>query len=508
MDGRSVSRAAIGALYRTGTQAGRTDGELLERFVAGPSEGAESAFAALVDRHGGRVFRVCRSVTHDVHSAEDAFQATFLVLARRARTIRVGEALGPWLHGVALRVASSARLAEERRRRHERTAGERRGRPFLTSNPEDELGPALHREIAGLPRRFRDAVWLCDVEGLGHREAADRLGLPIGTVKSRQARGRERLRRRLTRLGLAPGSALIAASGLVEAKAARCRLVETTTHLALEVKRGLLAGSVPASVSALIEGGQSMTLKNLAFLAGAFTLGAALVATTAAARQDASPSADSQAGRKTTLEDSPPRTARLIPDEASPLPTARVDAFDIAFPVSDRPRGLVPPTEQEVWAKFLDERYPNRDVVVERIGQKTEDCKNYPLAGHCRLVHDHYKGTIRFDRSVNGRAAREEQVVFLDKDHLVRCTEDHGHPKGGADVVPNPGTEAIPATPLSRTFTYQGDRTSTDQEKRLAEVEKKLDRILKVLEGPAVKPDPPFMSDDVRPKVNLPATRP
>src|SRR3954471_10456797 len=114
-------------LFDAGTAGGLTDGQLLERFTARGGEAAELAFAALVERHGPMVFRVCRSVLRDPHEAHDAFQATFLVLVRRAGSLWVRESLGPWLHQVAYRVASCARSAEARRRRHERRAAERSG---------------------------------------------------------------------------------------------------------------------------------------------------------------------------------------------------------------------------------------------------------------------------------------------------------------------------------------------------------------------------------------------
>src|SRR5947199_10868023 len=114
-------------LFNVGTVAGLTDGQLLERFTAQGGETAELAFATLVERHGPMVLRVCRSVLRDPHEAHDAFQATFLVLVRRGGSLWVRDSLGPWLHQVAYRVASSARSAASRRRRHEQRAAELSG---------------------------------------------------------------------------------------------------------------------------------------------------------------------------------------------------------------------------------------------------------------------------------------------------------------------------------------------------------------------------------------------
>src|ERR1700733_8467066 len=109
----------LNALFNVGPTGSLTDGQLLERFVTRPGEGAELAFAALVERHGPLVLRVCRSVLRDDHAAHDAFQATFLVLVDKARSLWVQDSLSPWLHAVAYRVALCARGAAARRRRHE-----------------------------------------------------------------------------------------------------------------------------------------------------------------------------------------------------------------------------------------------------------------------------------------------------------------------------------------------------------------------------------------------------
>jgi RND family efflux transporter MFP subunit len=153
------------------------------------------------------VQRVCRGVLVDPHDSQDAFQATFLVLVKRARTLWVRDSLGPWLHQVAYRTASCARVAAARRRRHERCAAE--AAKDIRSEVGDELGQVLHEEIERLPERFRAPLVLCDLEGRTHEQAARHLGWPIGTVKSRQSRGRERLRQRLIRRGLGSDLGLV-----------------------------------------------------------------------------------------------------------------------------------------------------------------------------------------------------------------------------------------------------------------------------------------------------------
>ena len=199
-------------LYESGTAVGLTDGELLDRFIGrsepGGDRGAPAGhtFTAMVERHGPMVLRICRAILRNEQDAQDAFQAAFLVLLVRAGAVRRRESIASWLHGVALRVSRRARVDQARRRRHEREAGTARA-SRNRSSPETidpEAVAMLHEELGRLPDRYRAAVVLCYLEGHTCEAAARRLGWPVGTVKSRLARGRERLRGRLIRRGLAP----------------------------------------------------------------------------------------------------------------------------------------------------------------------------------------------------------------------------------------------------------------------------------------------------------------
>src|SRR3954471_23095537 len=145
---RAVFRQ-LRTLFNVGTVRELTDGQFLERFATGRGEAAELAFAVLVERHGPMDLRVCRAVLADPHDAQDAFQATFLVLVRKARALWVRDSLGPWLHQVAYRTASCARSAAARRRRHERSAAA--SRKADRAGVGDELGGVLHEEIDRLP---------------------------------------------------------------------------------------------------------------------------------------------------------------------------------------------------------------------------------------------------------------------------------------------------------------------------------------------------------------------
>jgi RNA polymerase sigma factor (sigma-70 family) len=194
----------IESLFDAGVLGEQTDRQLLERFRARSGEMAELAFAVLVERHGSMVFHTCRSILRDRHAAEDAFQATFLILSRRAGSLWFRDSLGPWLYGVACRVAWCARKATVRRRMHEQRAAELSAL-IMDDAGWDDRDAVLYDELNRLPERYRLAVMMCDLEGLTQEQAARRLGWPAGTVRSRLARARRRLRERLTRRGLVPG---------------------------------------------------------------------------------------------------------------------------------------------------------------------------------------------------------------------------------------------------------------------------------------------------------------
>jgi RNA polymerase sigma factor (sigma-70 family) len=206
-------RAQLRVLFGVGTYANLTDGQLLERFATDRGEAGELALAALIERHGPMVLRVCRGVLADPHDVEDAFQATFLVLIRKARGLWVRESLGPWLHQVAARTARGARSAAARRR-HDRLAAS--ARPEVHVMRDDEPVRIVHEEIERLPERYRAPVVLCDLEGRTNEQAARHLGWPVGTVKSRLARARQRLRDRLIRRGLDPGAAVLSLPAIGE----------------------------------------------------------------------------------------------------------------------------------------------------------------------------------------------------------------------------------------------------------------------------------------------------
>ncbi|MGP0069119.1 MAG: sigma-70 family RNA polymerase sigma factor [Isosphaeraceae bacterium] len=255
----------LGSLFECGSAAGLSDRQLLERFTAQRDAAGEAAFAALVARHGPMVLDVCRQLLGDRHHAEDAFQAVFLVLARRAGAIRDPELLGHWLYGVALRTARCTRSQLARRRRKEEGDAMRHSGPGLSTAVEPMVPPAdrpaidreqaeaLHVEIERLPRSFRLAVILCYFEGLTLDEAARRLRCPPGTVGSRLARAREKLRRGLTRRGVTLPAATLAAALAPRSASASIPspLCDITTRAAIRFAAGQAAAGASASATAL-----------------------------------------------------------------------------------------------------------------------------------------------------------------------------------------------------------------------------------------------------------------
>src|SRR5262249_14933469 len=218
------------------------DGELLGRFV---ERRDETALAALVKRHGPMVWGVCRRLLAH-HDAEDAFQATFIVLVRKAGSIKPRGMVGNWLYGVARQVSLQARNTGRRRAREKQVAQ----MPDIEA-PQDrwaDVRPILDEELSRLPDHYRAVIVLCDLEGRSRKEVAGQFGCPEGTVASRLARAREMLAKRLTQRGVTlSGGALTAVFSQNAASAVPASVVMSTI-------RAASLGRVPVKVAALAEG--------------------------------------------------------------------------------------------------------------------------------------------------------------------------------------------------------------------------------------------------------------
>jgi RNA polymerase sigma factor (sigma-70 family) len=344
-DHEAVASRQIRRLFGGGVTGTLADGELLRRFLAHDGQAAEFAFASLVERHGPMVRRVARSILLDSHDTDDAFQATFLVLARKAGSLRVADSLGPWLHGVTCRVAASVRSAKIRRRYKERRVGE--GAPTsITERVGDDLSSILHEEIDRLPNRYSAPVVLCLFEGLTQEQAAHCLGWPSGTVRSRLARGRHLLQSRLTRRGLAPATVLIGASAAPEAVAAAS--VESATRAALDYLSGspsaaVVSASVIELTSTVLRSLFMSRIKVAAILLLTACVGAAGFQAFARQRQDDQPAAAKVPPGKSIVARPDDRTA-----------TTKIQ----------------PPNARGVWWKYQSVRLVNESQLADKANEE------------------------------------------------------------------------------------------------------------------------------------------
>jgi RNA polymerase sigma factor (sigma-70 family) len=248
-----TGRAAqeLESLWASGTLTGMSDAQLLVRFSADRDSRSESAFRELITRHGPMVMGVCRQILRRPHDADDAFQATFLVLVRKARSIQVRDSLGPWLHGVAYRTALRARATASRYLQADWEPADT-GRAQEEHAFELDLRPLLQEELGRLPEKYRAPIVLCHLEGKSHEEAARMLEWPVGTVSGRLSRGRELLRSRLERRGVAVPSALLSANWLAGTSATvPPALLESTVGAALRLGA---AAAISSSVLTLTQG--------------------------------------------------------------------------------------------------------------------------------------------------------------------------------------------------------------------------------------------------------------
>jgi RNA polymerase sigma factor (sigma-70 family) len=234
--------------------AGLSDGQLLECFL---TRHDEEAFAALVHRHGPMVWNVSRRLLRSLHDAEDAFQATFLVLARKGASVRPRECVGNWLYGVAYRTALRARSSNARRRQKENKTVDRCGPDAAEDEGWLELLPYLDRELNRLPDKYRLPVVLCDLEGRSRKEVAVRLRIPEGTLSSRLATARKLLAGRLRRHGLSLAGGALAAlmtQNGASASVPRALAISTVKAAGLVAAGQATAGVVSTTVATLTEG--------------------------------------------------------------------------------------------------------------------------------------------------------------------------------------------------------------------------------------------------------------
>ena len=403
----------IEALFRTGRTGSWSDGRLLASFADGRGVEREDAFAALVRRHGPMVLATCRRMLGASPDADDAFQAVFLVLARKAGSLRDVDDVGGWLRVVAVRTGREARARAARLRARE-GAGLGDSHAAAGVDPDlFELRSALDEELERLPGGFREAIRLCELEGLSRREAAERLGLAEGTLSSRLARGRSLLRDRLARRGLAVG--LLGAALAPEPRAA---LADAAASLAVHTTRsGAAPGTVSEAVASLAEGAFAMLVASRwkSLVASAGTLGVLALAAGLAWSQAA------------PAPDEPPPGALPKVTPAAPSP---VHVF-----VMEADGGLVAGAEVRLNPYTFDERIgttgrDGRCVFQDPPGLPDDRSVLVSVDGG-RLV-----GAWRW-RPFMDRGTRSAPVgieVRPPREVEVRVVDVHGEPVAGAEV--------------------------------------------------------------------------
>jgi RNA polymerase sigma factor (sigma-70 family) len=292
-----------------------TDRDLLARYVR---ERDHSAFKELIARYGPIVLGVCRRVIGHPQDAEDAFQAVFLVLARKAPSIRNPEVIGSWLHGVALRVAQTARRSMLRRRSREIAVSVMPEQAAPTSESELELSPILDEELAGLPAWYRDAIVLCDLKGASREDAAAALGVPIGTLSSRLTNGRKKLAERLTKRGIAISAAAISTTfSASQAATVPVDLMAKTSSLVADWSAGV---AIPRPLAKLSEGG--FTVRK-ALILGLFTAVATLAGVVYAVQPEQIPI--------TNEAQNPPSVASTTEPAENPAPETKLGEKSVVF---------------------------------------------------------------------------------------------------------------------------------------------------------------------------------
>ena len=228
-----------------------SDGRLLEAFIRGREE---PAFATIVRRHGAMVMGVCRRVLRDQHDAEDAFQATFLVLARKAASITSPKLLANWLYSVAFKTALKSHNANSKRRAKEKQVIPMPDAEAIDYERWSDLLPLLDMELSRLPEKYRVPIILCDLEGKTGKEAARQLGWPEGTVSGRLSRGRAMLAKRLKNRGIEMSCATILAQQTTSAVVPASLVISTAKAAAIVAAGTAAAGVVSVKVVSLMEG--------------------------------------------------------------------------------------------------------------------------------------------------------------------------------------------------------------------------------------------------------------
>jgi RNA polymerase sigma factor (sigma-70 family) len=450
---RPLARHLISAVLRHGGGAGPPDRELLARFVASRDE---EAFAELVRRHGAMVLAACRRVTGHSQDAEDAFQAAFLVLARRAGQIARPELLGNWLYGVAFRTGLEARAAR-RRAKEQQPVSDIPDLPARDDGLPDagDLRRVIDEELARLPDKYRMAVVLCDLEGLSRKDAATRLRIPEGTLSSRLNHARKVLAVRLSRRGITTSAGAITAAftGDVAGTTVSSQLVLSTARAAARFAAG---GAVPPEfvsthVTTLTDGVmKAMIVNRLRLTLGVLVLG--LMGIGAAATLAQRPAPAPQPNNPFTPAADPALQPTVKGKAAEKVAAKGIEDDDVPYPsfpaqavvrleegklvVRQRTRGYAVVANGEAATTVV------RQMVTTVSGYKYDpaDVSVFDMKGN-RVQPKVWKEKLKEDQHVlvafDGRLPQPRELALLKDDVLLVVFP--GHPGGDAVTIPGYG---------------------------------------------------------------------
>lgn len=409
--------------------ADQTDGQLLERFVRGHEL---ASLEILVQRHSLMVWGVCRRLLPNHHDAEDAFQATFLVLVRKAASIVPRAMVGNWLYGVAHQTALKARSVVAKRRTRERQVIDMPEPETPQSDLEYDLQPLLDQELSRLPDTYRVAIVLCDLEGKSRKEAARQLGLPEGTVGSRLARARAMLAKRLARHGLAVsgGSLAVLLSQQAVAAGVPDSLVLSTIKAVTLIAAGkpVAAGVISAPAAALTEGViKSMLLTKLRTVAVVLVVLSMVVVTCGTLVKGQTEGTSEAAEKRSAQVSKRPKAAeggqgfqklKLEADDLAEITGVNIYKFQLNIPKGQRFRVVL----REVKEKDAEPRVLHQFAFV-----KESDAPTVIRVGF-----------LRMDRKLAGFLLSEEKQA----EYRIDCSDCT--PGGIATIVPQPLAEVPP----------------------------------------------------------------
>ena len=393
---------------------GEPDRDLLGRFA---DEGDSAAFTELVARHGSLVLGVCRRMLRHEQDAEDAFQVTFLVLARKAGSVRWANTAAPWLHEVATRTALRARATIVRRRTREKQVDEMPQPAIAAAEPNDWM-PLLDEELNRLCPKYRDAVVLCELEGRSRKETAHLLSIPEGTLSSRLAAARKMLAERLSRRGVILSGALVA-GGVVAVPAA---LADSTVRTAMLVAAGMEVTASAGAVALMREVQKSMFMAKLKLMAAVvFVVGA--LGAGGFSYQGGSPAqaqADTPAAKPRNESERLRRENELLKLNLEVV-LEKVRAQDSEI------RALKGRTAAS--AKSLDEKRALTLMEALRARSRAESLFRAPAKDPVKRVEDALKAL---------RAAPDKQTMRKAADELDRATKQlQEHLKQGRSLIPS-----------------------------------------------------------------------